>query len=925
MNQPLTLTLTLICFVSVSAETLPRFLRGDKVRCLDRDSADNLGTFAGNVATDLLEANLIYWEGRSYKGDVVVAFINDVYWIDFDGKSDQPWHRSLNGNAHGGTDRCITEDHYQYLVDNPTNTGSNIEANIEGLKGGYGNAQRLTRLGSEYDISSCNPALSKAIYNDKLNKWATSLQECHETSVTQHQPASDFGSFEECYDECKDSRYSCKYCPNLNEGFRWTGDESCKGFRLCYYYSVAHGKSCRDSKCGTHGVCCRHGYESDEGYCMESVSVDTDIFKYNMNMGTYNHHGCVPKPRDPKTCKCSTLEGEDRITKMIAGNGLVKPCVTCNEGFTTYHSRGDADRCLETTKCERCQSSASYPDIAGGPCIPCATIEVRESPKCGMGRIYRGCNNMNRGSCRDCGVDQYTIPTTDPYRIYCYSCNGTTLPLGPNVNLNRFDECASYNATLEGCGPGPGICVCNPGHTPRSEGNVTADNPCIPCEVGTFKSTTKNEACEPCATRGQSMYSPQGSESVNQCSCFTKANEIPYFFAGIRECRQCRDFQGGHLKPYKAVDSIEDVCSSCPDGTWFDTDESPANCTTIPTMQLQCHLDTLPGTMTIDPPLDHYRSPLFNFKPVNGNEVPIDHYLSTVDYTIHSCKDECNDYQYSHLCGRPLNGEIYWKKMEDNVVSVMKTGNLCDSSTASKYEIKREGICKDCTDCTVTEFNSGCGSNSAGTCQPCKTSSSCQTSNTLPMSNSEYINMILEYKHHEKDTGCNDPTAISDYECKECKKVEKIGANSDFKYYIIESCGDNDYYRWDTDLTNGVQMLYCTRPPRGPLKPGCDFDDIVQGGIAISRIYFKGTHLPYCPPGYKVDEKCFQQNPDLWNKDCCAECSPDNPEKKKSAIYEICPGDSPIDTQIWVDRCENNYYTYKSGTEEVCKPCEMCA
>ena len=902
MNQPLTLTLMLICFVSVSAETLPRFLRGDKVRCLDRDSADNLGTFAGNVATDLLEANLIYWEGRSYKGDVVVAFINNVYWIDFDGKSDQPWHRSLSGNEHGGTDRCITEDHYQYLVSNPTNTGSNIRTNIEGLKGGYGNAQRLTRLGSEYDISNCNQAEFKGIYHNIARRWATSLQECHEVIVTQHQSSSDFGNFEDCWDECK----SCGWvslCDGCQES-KWECNHS------------PFSPECI-TKCGNQGTCCRHGNNDDpdynDGLCNENVDVTSKgltltnnnaKFSHNMEMGTYNHHGCVPRPRDPKTCKCSTLPTTDRITKMIAGNGLVKPCVTCSEGFTTYYSRGDSNECLETTKCERCQSSASYPDIAGGPCIPCATIEVRESPKCGMGRIYRGCSNMNRGSCRDCGVDQYTIPTTDPNRNYCYSCNGNTLPLGPNNGLNRFDECASYNATLTGCSPGPGKCECNAGYKPITPGqNITKDNQCEPCDVGHFKESISNNKCDECSTaNGGEMYSFLPRNSSTDCSCYNFANKKMYEFWGARECRQCRDFPNGHLYPYKPQDSILDECQACSPGTWFDTDMDPAECTTIETMNLTCPDMSVGATIVINPPLDHYRSPFFNFKPANGNEVPIGHYLDTETYEIKSCADECNDYQYSHLCGRPSSdGEIYWKKIATREVTVMKDF-ICDSSIPSQYKIKREGMCKDCKSCSDLEFNSGCGSNNAGTCQTCKTT--CST---------DY------YLYHELSTGCNDPTAISDYECRECKKVERTGDNADFKYYIVESCGGNDYDRWGTDFTNGIQSIHCTSPSSSDT---CNFDS-VPPTIPITQ--HAGTHLPYCPPRYKVIEECFQQNPNLWNKDCCVECSADDPQKKKSANYEICPGNSPTDTQLWVERCENNYYTDKSGAEEVCKPCEMCA
>lgn len=891
MNQPLTLTLMLICFVSVSAETLPRFLRGDKVRCLDRDSADNLGTFAGNVATDLLEANLIYWEGRSYKGDVVVAFINDVYWIDFDGKSDQPWHRSLSGNEHAGTDRCITEDHYQYLVDNPTNTVSNIEANIEyfDLKGGYGNAQRLRRLGSDYDISNCNQAEFKGVYHDIAKRWATSLQECHEVIVTQHQSSSDFGNFEDCWDECK----SCYWTdPPDGHPSKWECNHN--PFRpQCI------------TKCGNQGTCCRHGKNDDldhnDGLCNQDVDVtlkgsgslipnppDNAKFSHNMEMGTYNHHGCVPRPRDPKTCKCQLLSESSRASYYIASNGLVKECPVCGEGYTTT---GGLGQCSANTKCVRCPDN-QYPEVAGSTCSTCPAITLKESHKCGMGKIWHACSNTNKGSCKDCGPEQYTEDKDVSTRVECKKCR------------DRVIECAGYNATLTGCSPGPGKCECNAGYQPITPGkNITKDNQCETCDVGHFKESISNNKCDECSTaNGGKMYSSLPRNSSTDCSCYSVPNTKMYEFSGARECRQCRDFPDGHKYPYKPKDSPLDECRACSPGTWFDTDMDPAECTTIETMNLTCPDMSVGATIVINPPLDHYPSPFFNFKPANGNEVPIGYYLDTKTYKIKSCVDQCNDYQYSHLCGRPSSdGEIYWKKIETNEVTVMK-GDFCDSSIPPPYKIKREGMCKDCKSCSDLEFNSGCGSNNAGTCQTCQTT--CST---------DY------YLYHELSTGCNDPTAISDYECRECKKVERTGNNADFKYYIVESCGGNDYDRWGTDFTNGIQSIHCTSPSSSDT---CNFDS-VPPTIPITQ--HAGTHLPYCPPRYKVIEECFQQNPNLWNKDCCVECSADDPQKKKSANYEICPGNSPRDTQLWVDRCENNYYTDKSGAEEVCKPCEMCA
>ena len=881
MKQHTSLILIFVFFVSVSAESLPRFLRGDKVRCLGRDS---------QYLNDPDDQDLSHWQGHSVKGDVVVAFINDVYWIDFDGKSDQPWHRSLWGNAHGGSDHCMTEDQYQDLIEDASTADLNSSPDpADSLKGGYGNAQRLLRLGSDYDISNCSKDEFKAVYHDIAKRWATSLQECHEVIVTQHQSSSDFGSFEDCWDECK----SCYWTdPPDGHPSKWVCDHN--PFRA----------SCI-TKCGNQGTCCRHGNNDDrdhnDGWCNEFVQVYdgtgpvgiASAFSHNMHMGTWGHHGCVPRPRDPKTCKCQVLPETWRVSYYIASNGLVKACPVCGEGYTKTGTSGLTSGCSADTKCERCPVS-QYPESAGGSCSTCTAIIRKESPKCGMGKIWHACSNTNKGSCKDCGSGQYTEDKDIPIetRVQCKKCK------------NRVIQCAGYNATLTGCSPGPGKCECNAGYEPSVSGkNITNDNQCKPCKVGYFKESISNNKCDECSTaNGGEMHSFLPRNSSTDCSCFSFPNKIMYEFEGARECRQCRDFPHGHLTPYKPKDSLLDECEACSNGTWFDTIMDPAECTAIDTMKLTCPDMSVGSTIVINPPLDHYPSPFFNFKPANGNEVPIGHYLDTKTYEIKSCADQCNDYQYSHLCGRPSpNGEIYWKKIATREVTVMKDF-ICDSSIPSQYEIRREGMCKYCKTCSALQFNSGCGMDSEGKCQTCSTS--CSTD---------------EYLYHEKSTGCNDPTAISDYECRGCKKVERTGNNGHFKYYIVESCGNNDYYRWQSDSTIAIQSMHCTSTAASDI---CVFEDVATN---IPRTQHAGTHLPYCPPRYKVNEECYENNPNTWNKDCCEECNQDDPHKKKSPGYKICPGDSPTDTQIWVDRCENNYYTDKSGIEEVCKPCELCA
>lgn len=889
MRQITYLVLGLIFIEFVYPQNLPRFLRGDEVCCMDRDKYD---------LTWGLEFN--YAKYYFLCGDVVVSFLDDRYWIDFDGKNDQPWHRSLIGNSAGGTDFCVNKLEFEenewyfkdprssWFRDKHGHQPYTSEISDFYQRRGYRNIDRLNRLGGyDYDISKCQ--LNYAIKN-KNGQWATTLQECHETAVSDGN-AAEFGNFADCYDECKEREHVCVECPNLQADFKFTGDETCQQYLPCFYrYNI--GKLC-PSKCGSQGVCCRHNRDSDGGYCQESVNVGGDVFNHNMDMGTYNHHGCVPKPRDPKTCKCESITEALKATHYIDENYLLKPCPQCEEGFTTYLTRDSNNMCTDNTECTWCNDN-HYPLSPGGQCTACSDITETESPKCGQGHVWHDCANTRKGSCRSCGPDQYTKRVEGQERTKCFECTG------------RVEECNSYNAILEGCAPDEGICECKPGYRPEDpkKENITNDNPCIPCESGYFKTTTANEKCTDCATRGD-MYSSPGSTNESQCTCTGFANEIPYRFAEARECRQCKDFQDGHLKPYKPADSSSgEECISCPSGTWFDTDENPATCTDIPIMQLDCALTGDMGTTIIDPTEDHYPSPFFNFKPFTGNPVPDGYYLSLSDYSLKSCDDECSDYQYVHLCGKPDGGNIYLKNTGTKQVELLENIQNCDDSSISEYTIKREGVCKDCTVCPDLEFNSGCERNNAGDCVTCRTS--CEAN---------------QYLYHEKPTGCRDSSAISDYECKECKKVEKQGSNGFFEYFIVESCGNHDYDRWDSDVSNGVQEVTCTNTQANTL---CNFDEMLVEGISISRTYLSGSHLPYCPPGYKVDDTCFDANPNTWNKDCCIECEPDNREKKKSANYQQCSGTSKIDTQIWTDRCENNYYTDTSGPEEVCKPCEVC-
>lgn len=868
MRQFTHLVLGLIFIGFVYPQKLPRFLRGDEVCCMDRDKYDVKSDDEFVDATNYFQC-----------GDVVVSFLDDNYWIDFDGKNDQPWHRSLIGNSDGGTDFCVQKDeldYYNFYFKDPRsswfiNTAGtdpyDLDASFSNRRG-YSKLTRLSLLGSDYDISKC--ITNYAIKNKKNNQWATTLQECHETAVSDGNTA-EFGNFADCWDECK----SCGWEP-LFEG-------SQESKWVCRHSPFQ--ASCI-SKCGNQGTCCRHGKDSDEGYCQESVNVGGDVFDHNMDMGMYNHHGCVPKPRDPKTCKCEPIPNN----YFILPNYLARPCVTCSEGYTYYlNGQLSTNGCQENVGCDRCPEN-QYPKTPGASCTTCEVLDAEKAPYCSAGEIWVDCSNTFMGQCETCEAGTYTDLRPGKDRTICHSC------------AERENECEGLNAKLDSCPPEGGKCVCLPGFEPTDlNTDISMDNPCKVCDNGRFKSTTTNTECERCTTftNEEDMDSALPRTLHTDCNCNSKLNKKHFFNPssgiGDRSCKACKLFSDGHLKPFKSIDETE--CRPCPDLHWFNTYVDPENCTLIPIMELECEESGTFGFWNVDPLFDSYAHPLVNFKFKNGNPVPYGSYLDINSRGVRYCNDQCSNYQYSHLCGRPESNQIYVKDASNAITLKTLNNDACTTALIQNYKIVREGMCLPCADCTDDQYNKGCGLNDPGTCTTCSTQSDCSTN---------------QYLYHNKTMGCADPEATTDYECRYCLKVEEV----DQEYFIVESCGGHSYTRWDPDSTD-ITLLECT----SNANLNCKFDAVEN----IPRSRHRGTLIPYCPPKYIVDKTCFDRgdNANTWNAECCLQCSEDNPEKKKSASYQKCTGSSTIDTQRWVDRCENNYY--EDQTENVCKPCETCS
>ena len=210
----------------------------------------------------------------------------------------------------------------------------------------------------------------------------------------------------------------------------------------------------------------------------------------------------------------------------------------------------------------------------------------------------------------------------------------------------------------------------------------------------------------------------------------------------------------------------------------------------------------------------------------------------------------------------------------------------------------------DCTACTHTnEYNLGCPQNK-GTCTSCEPAAPCD--------------LDKQWYDHDLADGCRDPQATKPYFCVDCVSWQKV--NGDIM--LILGCAKINYVRWHPDVgeTAVPNTLTCTWD--GSAWSG--HDDCTA--LTYDQ-YDAGIAIPYCPPGWFVDETCVssQTTTTPWNSNCCkrcgASCRPAG-ETKKSASYSQCDGAGTDDTEICVQRCENGYYADQA--EQQCKRCQMC-
>lgn len=519
---------------------------------------------------------------------------------------------------------------------------------------------------------------------------------------------------------------------------------------------------------------------------------------------------------------------------------------------------------------------------------------------CSAGQVRTGCGASpwtSAGVCVNCAAGKYKS-TPGAWNTVCTDC-----PPCPTNEIQNTDKCGVSPFTSAG------KCECKPGYSRDKTGGT-----CVVCDRGKYKDWIgdalgdlgdSNKGCKQCPSSEMSTDTV-GSTSSDDCNCKSVRNKIQVG----SQCIQCA-FTNNYQAPVKEIGQSE-VCLECPFDKYF---VSP-DCVSIPIMQFDCE----GAVVKLDPVED---------KRKFSNEIIIvpvesEHYLDTSTYEQALC-DYCGTYRYADACGRPETDEgikYLWVRNNDTnqlfkqelngnyltttgpVTCTLPTGST-NYVTDTIHTIERQGKCMDCTLCSNSnEYNSGCPQNK-GICTSCEPATPCDLSK--------------QWFDHALADGCRDEKATTPYFCVDCVSWQKVNGGD---IMLFLGCAETGYVRWHPDVGETVVPNTLTCAWDGSAWSG--HSDCV--GLTYSK-YDSGIAIPYCPPGWFVDETCVssQTTTTPWNSNCCkrcgASCRPAG-ETKKSASYSQCDGAGTDDTEICVQRCENGYYADQA--EQQCKRCQMC-
>lgn len=543
-------------------------------------------------------------------------------------------------------------------------------------------------------------------------------------------------------------------------------------------------------------------------------------------------------------------------------------CVGCPTG--KYNSRDDDFR-FAMRHCKDCPQNCN---IAGGLALGCVYCEIGKYA------------NSNYDGCYNCPAGHQSYSTQNS------NC------------INSLSSPAGYHAVCEACAVG--------------KYNTDGQGLCHDCPARTFADTTGLSACKEgklCPVN----HEPNAATGATGCS----ACGINHFRSGnLDVCQRCP------TQNFRSLDM--EVCNYC-EGVV--KDNSPTGCDTCTgyenyIFQQRCEpilRRKIAGTLNnlyVFPAVDQVK------RDTGANTIPDD--LARGRYLINpdafsakpedqQCTEVCQTGYYADLCGPRADSMNVWLRTDPDATGFatawnqypgvrdslsINTGNtefllldltnafaqasggtdifdvnIANSPLNSHLHIMHEGKCLPCKFCGSGFYRDRCNHEfswdthsppGSGTCYSCYPGGidSCPA------------NAYWYHKHPYGCTTTENYTATEPYECEPCS----LATNNAGRYELVVGCGTQaSLKRWhpraEVDATGSLRAVTCEFAARKP----CTFQTALYDDC--EACYYQGAPLeggdphtnatatiPYCPPGWRVDDTCFNAA-NGFDPACCIRCA----------------------------------------------------
>ena len=605
------------------------------------------------------------------------------------------------------------------------------------------------------------------------------------------------------------------------------------------------------------------------------------------------------------TCEC-------RVTSLNAGYyvkyGYVRgTCTQCPAGSETigcgdtvqYNWRGE--RMYQSAgHCEECEVGSYRSDEEGMTCN-----------KCLQGFVAPNTGSSSCTQCQEPGKVQYS----NAMRNECKQCT----------------QC-SDNQVVLGCGESdlPGTCVCKKGY-------FKGFYDCEPVRVGWYKSEIgdSSDLIEQCPYTGtQKTTRKEAATGIEECVCPQN-----WYLKTDGWCQKCAE--NTPFRPLTASDD-ESKCRACELWEYWTGNE----CQDLKRLKIVIQENALfiesydefrrhGNDIQAQSRKQSVRGE--NYLHVEFNQ-PFQVFFSAQNNTVHLCANCSDPFSDRVGCG---GQNVYpkWITFQDIYPNPVVRrewflSNVAGSSDndykylASKFhqnhEVIREGRCMKCKECEKGQYQSGCLEQT--TCTQCLDIAQCDSNhylahatNAVPGDNDVWVGAC----------DVNPNNARSDYFCAPCRKWQE----EEGEYSLLIGCGNTlTFTRWSPESQYDVKLnvVMCNYQES---NENCKLAPLTVHPTPSAYMAHTAT-IPYCAPGWWVNieaEGCLLgtdfEGTHEWSSDCCQRCGDaDEAKKIRSPDYVSCTGSSSSDTQVFIDRCENNYYEYvhENGDVSSCRQCTTC-